>query len=292
MTKVELIRGENRRKAVKAAVDGLGHDFVSRVRDIEYILIKPDLAHPDLQLASVHVDAIRGVLDILKMYTDVPIVIADAAKYGTKEAFRNFEYDVLVNEYKNVSLCDLHDDTFVEQTVKRDDGTTLVVRRSRIAVEAPFSISISSMKTHYAYGASLAVSSFVEGTWLVPARQTDHGKVWSLEPWLYTLGQSETHEVIADLFALTPCHAAIIDGILGMEGQGPVEGTPVHMGVAIAGMDAVAVDTVAATLMGFDPHMIDYLELCAKKGLGTNEISDIEVPLFDLQELTKPFERS
>jgi uncharacterized protein (DUF362 family) len=57
-------------------------------------------------------------------------------------------------------------------------------------------------------------------------------------------------------------------------------------------MDPVAVDTVAATLMGFDPHMIDYLELCAKKGLGTNEISDIEVPLFDLQELTKPFERA
>jgi uncharacterized protein (DUF362 family) len=292
MTKVELIRGENRRKAVKAAVDALGHDFTSRVRDIEYILIKVDLAHPQEQLASVHTDAVRGVLDILKMYSDVPIVIADAAQYGTKAAFRNFEYEALAREYKNVSLCDLHDDTFIEQTIQRADGTSLVIRRSRIAVEAPFSLSISNMKTHYAYGAGLSVSSFAEGTWLVPARMTEGQKVWSREPWLMSFGEEEAHTVVSELFAMTPCHMGIIDGILAMEGRGPIEGTPVHMGVVLAGMDPVAVDTVAATLMGFDPHDIRYLEALAQKGMGTNEISDIEVPLFDLQELSKSFIRA
>jgi len=45
---------------------------------------------------------------------------------------------------------------------------------------------------------------------------------------------------------------AVVDGIIGMEGNGPMHGDSVQCGVLIGGVDAVVVDAVAATVMGFD----------------------------------------
>lgn len=292
MKNVALIKGENRRKAVKAAVDALGQDFYRRAQQAEYILIKPDLVHHSLQLASTHVDAVRGVLDLLKMYSSAPVIIGDVAQYGTKQAFRNLEYESLVSEYKNVNLVDLSEDEAVEMTVERKDGTLLVARRSKIAMEAPLTISLASIKTHHTLVASLGILNWVEGTWLVPPRMTQEGKVWSRDPWLYALGREDAERAVADLFLKNPCHVSVIDGILAMEGDGPINGEPVHMGVFLAGTDPVAVDTVGATLMGLDAHSLPYLEYLASQGLGTNEISEIDVPLHALQECTKIFRLS
>ncbi len=44
----------------------------------------------------------------------------------------------------------------------------------------------------------------------------------------------------------------IIDGFVAMEGKGPSDGTPVKMGLIIAGKDVVATDATAARVMGFE----------------------------------------
>jgi len=51
----------------------------------------------------------------------------------------------------------------------------------------------------------------------------------------------------------------IVDGIIGMEGNGPVQGVPRKSGVLVFGADPVAVDATAARLMGLEPHQIWYL---------------------------------
>jgi len=57
---------------------------------------------------------------------------------------------------------------------------------------------------------------------------------------------------------------AIVDGIVGMEGNGPIQGSPKPSGVLILGDDPVAVDATCARVMGLDPQRIDYL---AKAGV-------------------------
>ena len=64
---------------------------------------------------------------------------------------------------------------------------------------------------------------------------------------------------LARLAEVLPIHLAVIDGVVGMEGNGPVRGQPVKSGLALAGTDALAADLVAAELMGFDPRTIGYL---------------------------------
>jgi len=290
MPKVNIAQGENRRKVIREVVDGLGQAFVDRIKDAKLVLIKPDLVHHELQLASVHVDAIRGILDVIRTYSKVPVVVADAAHFGTKAAFRNFGYEQLLEHYSDITLVDLQDEPFVEQTFAAANGDQTVLRRPKVAMEADLTISVSNMKTHQDYGAALAVSNWAEGTMLVPPRITVQGRVWSRAPWLTVGGPKSAHQILAFLYEQKPCDVAVIDGVLAMEGEGPVNGGPVAMGVALAGFDAVAVDAIAATLMGIDPHAVGYLEMIAADGKGVNEMSKIDVPPLLITELTRQFQ--
>lgn len=79
------------------------------------------------------------------------------------------------------------------------------------------------------------------------------------------------------LARLVKPHVSVIDGFVGMHREGPRHGTPIPLGVAIAGTDAVAVDAVASAVMGFDPLGIGYLAYAEAAGLGTADLSSIEV---------------
>jgi uncharacterized protein (DUF362 family) len=84
-------------------------------------------------------------------------------------------------------------------------------------------------------------------------------------------------------------HLGIIDGFLGMEGDGPVDGTPVKLDFAIAGTDCVAVDATAARIMGINPELVGYLYYCDKWGLGCIKESGIElIGRTSFNDLIKP----
>jgi uncharacterized protein (DUF362 family) len=68
-------------------------------------------------------------------------------------------------------------------------------------------------------------------------------------------------ESIVDLHAAFPRQFAIVDGIVGMEGNGPIQGTPKPAGVLVAGADPAAVDATCCRIMKIDPFQIQYLRL-------------------------------
>ena len=74
-----------------------------------------------------------------------------------------------------------------------------------------------------------------------------------------------------------PPHIGIIDGFIGMEGNGPVKGNEKYLGIAIASTDFVAADAVCATAMGFEPMEVSYLYYGHQVGLGTASLNDIEL---------------
>jgi len=72
-------------------------------------------------------------------------------------------------------------------------------------------------------------------------------------------------------------HVSVVDGFMAMHREGPKHGTPAKLGTVIAGTDAVAVDSVAAAVMGFDPHRIGYLHYAQAAGLGVADLTRIEI---------------
>ncbi|MCR4312535.1 MAG: DUF362 domain-containing protein [Candidatus Uhrbacteria bacterium] len=290
MPKVCIETGEYRRKVVKDVVDALGDAFIEHCKKATLIFVKVNLVHHENQLADTHVDAVRGVLDVIRTHTGTPVVVGDAAYHGTKAAFRHLGYERLPEEYSKVMLVDLNDDAYVDGTITLGDGTPMTIRRSKMAHDADFTLSLTNMKTHRDTGVSLAVKNWSLGTWIVPPRIGMTGRVWSRSPWLHEQGSRAHHRAIADLFAQRPCDVAVIDGILAMEGDGPTRGTPVPMHLALAGFDAVAVDAIGATLMGVDPHAVGYLEFCAELGLGVNDMAKIDFPPAVIAQCTRMFQ--
>ena len=64
-------------------------------------------------------------------------------------------------------------------------------------------------------------------------------------------------ESILDIFAAVRPSLAIVDGIVGMQGDGPIMGDPVHSGVVVVSRDLVAADVTGARLMGMDPEKVE-----------------------------------
>lgn len=66
-------------------------------------------------------------------------------------------------------------------------------------------------------------------------------------------------ESILDINATVRPHLAIVDGIVGMEGDGPLMGTPKPTGMIVMGRELPAVDATCARVMGINPHKVPYL---------------------------------
>jgi len=118
------------------------------------------------------------------------------------------------------------------------------------ALRADLLVSMAKMKTHHWVGATLSMKNLF-GT--VPS-----GIYGWPKNMLHWAGIDES---IADLHAAFPRQFAIVDGIVGMEGNGPIQGTPKQAGVLVAGRDPAAVDATCCRIMKIDPHQIDYLRL-------------------------------
>ena len=95
------------------------------------------------------------------------------------------------------------------------------------------------------------------------------------------------HEVLVDLMImqkeLHPAIFAVMDGTVCGNGAGPRTMLPVEKDYILASSDSVAIDSVAASMMGFDPMTIPYLRMCHERGLGVARPDEIEVEGEDIE---------
>ena len=117
------------------------------------------------------------------------------------------------------------------------------------ALRADLLISIPKMKTHHWVGATLSMKNLFG---LIPGGV--YGWPKNMLHW------AGINESILDLHTAFPRQFALVDGIVGMEGNGPIQGTPKHAGVLVAGRDVRAVDATCCRIMGIDPLKIAYLQ--------------------------------
>ena len=132
------------------------------------------------------------------------------------------------------------------------------------ALRADLIVSLAKMKTHHWAGATLSMKNFFG---LVPGC-------------VYGWPKNELHQVgidqsIVELTRIFRRSFAIVDGIVGMEGNGPIQGTPKPAGVLVMGSDLPAVDATCCRIMGIDPSKLAYLEM-SSDNLGVTAESRIE----------------
>ncbi len=118
-------------------------------------------------------------------------------------------------------------------------------------------VSMPKMKTHHWLGVTLSMKNLFG---LMP------GIVYGWPKNVFHWAGLE--QSVLDINATVKPRLAIVDGIVGMEGDGPIMGTPKPAGVLVMGRDLPAVDATAARIMGIDPLQVAYLK-SANGVLGT-----------------------
>jgi uncharacterized protein (DUF362 family) len=124
-------------------------------------------------------------------------------------------------------------------------------------------VSMPKMKTHHWVGVTLSMKNLFG---LMP------GIVYGWPKNVFHWAGIES--AILDINATVKPHLAIVDGIVGMEDDGPIMGTAKPAGVLVLGRNLPAVDATAARIMGIDPFKIAYLR-SAHGRLGTIAAQDI-----------------
>jgi uncharacterized protein (DUF362 family) len=93
--------------------------------------------------------------------------------------------------------------------------------------------------------------------------------------------------VVVDINTVLHSAITVIDGFVGMEGNGPIDGTPVPMNLIIAGTDPVATDATAARIMGFNPYEIKHIRKAFEKDIGKSEAQILGEKIEDVKRQFK-----
>ena len=149
---------------------------------------------------------------------------------------------------------------FVDLNIDDVDLVTLKTRASRLkelyfpktVCHADFLVSMPKLKTHHWAGVTLSLKNMFG---VVPGGC--YGWPKNVLHW------AGIDRAILDINAAVRPDFAIVDGIVGMEGNGPIQGATKSTGVLILGDDPVAVDSTCARVMGLLPEKIKHIAQAA-----------------------------
>jgi uncharacterized protein (DUF362 family) len=247
MVNVALVKGKERYEAVTKALGLIRGDIKLPDRPV---LIKPNLVSTtkEKELAVTHRDSVIATLDFLKGMGVRKFIVADGAGLGARldGALDAFGYRELQKRY-DIEFRDLNFDEPVELTLFDSEFRPKRFQIARTVVDC-YRVSVARMKTHDTVVVTLAVKNTVIGSLVGAANK----------PTVHQ-GYPAMNLSMARIAATIPNDISIIDGIVGMEGDGPVGGTAISPGVVVASADPVACDMVGCELMGFDPDDVGYL---------------------------------
>jgi uncharacterized protein (DUF362 family) len=287
--RVALVKGKNRYDMVFESLKLIETEVLHSIGR-KRILIKPNIVLSDCAACVTHVDAVRAVLDFLAPHVKEPILIGESGVQDTMTGFLYNGYGELEKNYR-VKLVDLNHDTFQTRYVLGLGNKPTPIRIINTFFDPNlYIISVARMKTHNYVFVTLSIKNVIMASPVNDARGNDKGLMHQAPPakndLLHYNMLHVAHEIFPDL--------AVIDGFVGIEGNGPAWGVPIGSKVALASLDAVAADITGTRVMGFDPRQINYLNAMAAAGLGqgdTDKIALLGTPLDQCIMKYKPNER-
>jgi uncharacterized protein (DUF362 family) len=231
------------------------------------VVLKPNLVeyHRD-KVINTHPHVVAATVELCRSEGAAEVIVAEGPGH-----WRNVEYlvqasglgDVL--RHYQVPFRDLnHDEPVKMPNLGRCTGLENLFLSQTVA-RAEVLISLPKLKTHHWAGATLSLKNLF-GT---------------LPGICYGWPKNELHwrgidNSIVDIALTRTPDLAIVDGIIGMEGDGPLNGTAKPLGGLVMGSDPLAVDATCCRLMRLDPERIGYLVMGYARKLGLFRPQEIQ----------------
>ncbi len=215
------------------------------------VVLKPNLVEYDpAGIINTHPAVIVAAIEAFKRLGARQVIVAEGPGHRRDNEYllSASGFSTMLKEHQ-APYVDLNYDD-VQALPLRSHFTTLQqLYVPETVLKADLLVSMPKLKTHHWAGVTLSMKNLFG---LIPS---------AIYGWpknvLHWAGIAES---ILDINSTLPVpQFAIVDGIVGMEGNGPIQGTPKPCGTLILGDDLVAVDATAARLMTIDPGKIPYL---------------------------------
>lgn len=248
LRQVKRYNVEEIRRSLSDAIEALSFDLSGR----KSALLKPNLvtaARPGTGIVT-HPDVVEAMILLLRESGIEEITIADGPGVGIDSAavFEVTGYRKLA-ERVGVRLVSFND---VERRQREWKYGSVGV--PAILEDADLYVNMPKMKTHGYTTVTLSIKNH-KGMLSEADKKLDHH-----------LG---LHDPLVQQAKLRPPDLVVLDGIVGVEGDGPLNGHPVRSRVLAVGTEMLEVDAAAARLMGIDPESIKHLRIARDEGLGT-----------------------
>ncbi len=296
---VEYLRAEWSKESEKA-IEAMVRDAVELaggwpVKPGDVVFIKPNLVtsmfflwysgkltEEDFQGCFTDARIVRALVVMAKESGAKRIIVGEGPASGDGwAAFMQSGYVAMVEDLEKegikVELLDFTDEPYTWVKSKGLANPEYAV--PKVVTEATCIISVPALKTHSMTGVTLGLKNVAVGLLA--------GRVYGF--FKYGAPHQKIPEWITDMCSIFKINYTVVDGIWGMEGNGPLNGTPINMDLIVAGADPVAVDSVCTAIMGFDPKNIVHITMAAQNGLGVADLSQIAVEGEKIASVAKPF---
>lgn len=292
MSKVALVKCDSYEsglvyKSVEKAIELLG-GIEKFVKKGDKVLIKPNLLSPKSpdKAVTTHPEVVRAVIKIVKEIGAIPFV-GDSPGGNVVGSCQTKRFLATIEKYwKETGMQKVCEEEGA-QLVSFETGGVEVFRLknrkyvseihlAKIIFSFDVIINIPKLKTH---GMVLFTGAIKNLYGCVPGLIKAQYHKLAIHP-------DDFSGVLVDIYSLVKPKFSIIDGIYGMDGNGPSAGRIKKFSVIIAGEDAVAVDAVASIIMGFkDPKEVPTTKIAYKQGLGECDLKKIEILGEKLEEV-------
>jgi len=267
--------------AIEKCVAEVG-GFESFIGNASNILLKPNLlsAIPPEHAVTTHPVFIESIIEIIKKTANRPvkITIADSPGVAVKHTKKDLEklYEICGLSYLgNIEGVTLNLDSSFSQVSFKEGKVIKQLEIIKPVLDADVIINIPKLKTHSLTRMTGAVKNMF-GTIYGRSKTVLHTKFIDVEKF---------NEMLLDIYLSKPPALNIMDGILGLEGEGPgASGNPRKTGLVLASTNGIAMDNVLAHLMGFENKNLPLIKCAAARELTGTDLSEIEIAGGSLEE--------
>ena len=282
MSKISIVNGDNRARNIAAAIKLIKGDIEKAIRNkkSKQLFIKINAIDTNFPLACTHVDALDSVLNIFYNKFNNVIVGDNTFVFGKN---KGGIYRQILKRYPKIKLSDLTEFETENMKFKRLDGNVSIGKISLLPKKS-FTISLAVPKTHDTF----VYTGCLKNMFGCVIKNRGDLHAISLFDRLFLNKYIKSNKIkwdnLVNVINKTRPDLCILDGYNGMEGDGPLLGTKVKLGIAMCSLDGVALDKLASKICGFD--YVPYLNMLSRR---SDNIKIVKEGFNNIGEISRTF---